>query len=291
MSKKTTKPDRSVLSSYQNDSDTTQVLDRPWFKDVFNILETQLLLLLVGKPGSSKTTLARHAAHELNGREPIVLQGSPEIEQQHVWGYERLLDGNMIWGDGFLPRALKEERWLVVEDFNQIPLDVRAAFLDLRDNRSTITNPLNGEVIPVPAASPHDFRFRLVCTANPESMKCLSNKMIAQSLLDGFVTIPEVPPIEVREVEQLLRLKLPHASEENIQRGISEWQKFKEIRGKKDSTEASGEDLLTYRAAEQLVQLLETGLSLEKAIEYALVSKFVIDSDLYTAAKLKLKFE
>ena len=253
------------------------ILERPWFEVVRRLIARHRLVLLVGEPGVGKTTFAFDAARRRTGRDPIVLAGSPETELPHIVGY-RTLDGDGTrFEDGPLMRALKAGAWLLVEEFNLIPLEARMQFLHLRGAES-LTNPVTGEVVPIPP------EFRLIATGNPESLACRRNAGIARALFDDFL-IFDVPPLESRDVEATLRFHFPRVGPERIARVLECWEDYRSIAAK--SGEGEPEHLLSYRAAAHLLGLLEDGLAEDVAVRVALANKYMTDPDLYATAKLK----
>ena len=255
-----------------------KILEMAWHADAYTILHVGRppLLLLVGEAGTGKTTLARSAALRLTGLPPIVLSGSPETEQSHLFGRWTLAGQETRFCDGPLPTALKTGRVLVIEEFSQIPLECRASILPLRDQKE-ITNPLNGEVLGIPEV------FRLIATSNCESLTCRRNSGIAKVLYDGFQVL-EVPELDEVHVEKLLRFRFPRKSKQRIGRVLKLWQEYRDLTCKG----ASGKNHLSYRAAEHLLLLLEEGLDETRAVQIALVNKFLpADQDLFSAAKLK----
>ncbi|HMO16158.1 MAG TPA: AAA family ATPase [Pirellulaceae bacterium] len=285
-------PRKAESPAKQSSQQTITELD--WFSDAILALKYHRLLLLVGHQGRGKTSFARWAANSLGCPDPLILQGNPAIEQHHFWGYERLVNGNMVWEDGFLANALKTKRWLIIEDFNAVPVDVRAVLNDLRDGRESCTNPLNKERILVPPTRSDDYGFRIIATANPESMKCNSNRSLGQALLDGFICLPEIPEIDLATIRSMLASRFPNASPGTISVAIEEWEKYRQIRGKDESSQDSHSEngsFLTFRSLEQLVGLLESGMRLSTAVEYSVIAKFRPFPDLYSAAKIKFSLE
>ena len=63
---------------------------------------------------------------EATGQEPLILSGTPEVEQTDLLGSLTMDGGSTQFADGPLPRALKSGRWLVVEEFSQIPPEARS---------------------------------------------------------------------------------------------------------------------------------------------------------------------
>jgi nitric oxide reductase NorQ protein len=234
------------------------------------------LVLLVGEPGVGKTTFARHVASELTGQEPLVLSGSPEVEQSHLFGRWTLSGNETRFVDGPLPLALKTGRWLLIEEFSQIPLECRAALLPLRD-QAELTNPMTGEILEIPET------FRLVATSNCESLTCRKNSGIAKVLYDGFFVL-QCGELSDTQVLELLGHHFPGSTDERRKRVVELWNEYREFTNKG----SSGKPHLSYRAADHLMRLLEAGLAETRAVQIALVNKFLpSDADLFSAANLK----
>jgi hypothetical protein len=149
--------------------------------------------------------------------------------------------------------------------------------MELRDQQ-TLTNRRNkGEVVPIPAG------FRVIATSNSETLTCRKNAGIATVLYDGF-QILEVPQLSDPQVFVLLRHELPAVAEARLRRAMELWNEYRDF----SSRGSSGRTYLSFRAAKQLVRLLEAGLAEERAVQIALVNKFMPgDPDLFSAAKLK----
>lgn len=252
----------------------------PWFGVVTTMLDVSRFVLLVGPPGCGKSTFAQHIARQRTGRPPIVIPGSPQREEIDVWGSRAIVDGETVFEDGPLPTALKQPgTWLVVEEFATIPLETRSTFLELRA-ASEITNPFTREVLPVPAGD----GFKVLATSNPESMNCQRHAALARALFDGIL-IYEVPPLPESEVRTLLLHHHPAAAAEDVEWAITAWRTYRFLSEAQEKDHA--DEFVTYRAASQLLSLVTAGLDREQAVRIALVNKFITDSDLHSAAKLK----
>lgn len=234
------------------------------------------LMMLVGDPGVGKTTFAKQVSLEMRGSLPVVLSGSPEIEQAHIFGQFTLQGDQTVFVDGPLPLALKTGRWLLIEEFSQIPLECRAALLPLRD-QDQITNPMTGEVLEIP-----DW-FRLIATSNSETLGCRKNRGIAQVLFDGFFIL-SCTELSDSQVLDLLKTNHPTASESICRRTLELWKEYRDF----TSQGISGKSFLSYRAADQLIRLLLDGMPEIRAVQIALVNKFLpSDAEFYRAADLK----
>ncbi|MEQ8784659.1 MAG: AAA family ATPase [Pirellulaceae bacterium] len=261
------------------------IVKLPWYDDVLHMLAVHRFVNLVGEPCTGKTTFAMAAAMRLSGELPVILAGSPEIELAQMFGSYQLKQEETPFVDGALPLSLKSKRWLLIEEAALIPMDVRAALLTLR-GASSITNPLNAERIQIPPASQDNYDFRVVLTSNPESMRCHRGAAvsIARALYDDVLTM-EVPAMSTTDVVAFLRHNHPLADSYRIHRVVELWEDFRRIRSKTSSGDSEG--YLTYRACSQVLKLLERGMREDVAIRVGFVTKFVVDDDLYAAAKLK----
>jgi len=248
--------------------------EQAWHRVGFRLLKVHDLVMLVGNPGVGKSTFAAEAARILTGQAPEVLQGTPEAGLRHVFGFfSPGAGGKTGFVDGPLPRALKQQRCLLVEEFNRIGPEVRAALLALRDQAAVI-NPFTGERLVVPGC------FRLIATSNPESMACRRDDGVANAMVDGFLVL-EVPDLNKPAIRDLLRFHFPNVSAARRERVVELWEEYAGI-GEPESPRAQ----LGYRAAAHLMALLESGLDERIGIEVALINQYIIDPDRHIAAKL-----
>jgi len=257
----------------------SDLITLPWHAEPRGLIEagSPPLILLTGEPGTGKTTFAHHMAMTFTGQPAVVMSGSPEVEQGHIFGRMSLVGGETRFIDGPLPQALKTGRYLIIEEFSLIPIEVRSDLLPLRD-QSQITNPLTGEVLPVPK------EFRLIATSNSETLSCRKNAGVARVLFDGF-WIYEVPDLDDIQVGRFLKHHYPNASKKRVARVLELWNEYRSLK----QGETEGKNSLSYRAAAQLMTLLERRMPETTAIRVALVNKFLAtDPDLFSVAKTRL---
>jgi MoxR-like ATPase len=247
----------------------------PWHATARALLDAHRLVMLVGEPGSGKTTFALDAARARTGKEPEIFQGTPETEQAHLFGTHTLEGGATCFVDGPLPAALKDGRLLLVEEFSLVPLETRAALLALR-GASSIRNPLNGERIAIPDD------FRLLATSNPENMRCYRNGQIAQALYDDFLIL-EVPPPQEAELRALITARFDGVDSELVEDAFTLWRRYRDFSDKRDNKNGVR---LGVRSLTHFVELRRRGLDRDAATAVAFVHPYVIDAEAHDAAKL-----
>jgi MoxR-like ATPase len=253
----------------------TPLVALPWHATARALLDAHRLVMLVGEPGSGKTTFALAAARARTGQEPEIFQGTPETEQAHLFGTYTLEGGATRFVDGPLPAALKDGRLLLVEEFSLVPLETRAALLALR-GASSIRNPLNGERIAIPDD------FRLLATSNPENRRCYRNGQIAQALYDDFLIL-EVPPPEETELRALIGARFAGVEPALVDDAFTLWRRYRDFSDRKDNKNGVR---LGVRALTHFVELRRRGLGRAEATAVAFVHPYVIDAEAHEAAKL-----
>lgn len=259
-------------------SSTGALVSFPWHARFEAALCVHRLVMLVGPPGVGKTTVALAASRRRNEAWPEMLQGSPETELSHLYGHYGLMGGETRFLDGPLTRALRQGVDFVIEEFNLVPLEVRASLLALRGVDSVVV-PDTGERLVIPEA------FRLIATSNPDSLTCRRQGHIAQALFDDFLTIV-CPRLEAEDVERLLHHHFP-GENKRVTDVVGLWKRFENLatRSRDDEEDAVR---LSYRAAEHLMKLLRHGMEREAAVEVAFVNKYLIDREVHSAAQIQL---
>lgn len=254
------------------------IVQMPWHDDARLIVQLGRppILTLVGEPGVGKTTFAHQLAMEMTGKPPLTLSGAPDWQDNHLFGRWTLVGGETRFEDGPLVVALKEQRFFIIEEFSQIPLEVRSHLLPLRD-QAEITNPLTREVLSIPPG------FRLIATSNSESLGCRKNSGIALILFDG-VHVLKCGDLSTQQAAAVLATHFPQTNDAQRETVLNRWSEYREF----TSRGSSGRSYLSIRAALQLMQLMQAGMPEHRAVEIALINKFLVsDPELYRAAQLK----
>lgn len=118
-------------------------------------VELNMPVLIVGDTGTGKTTIVKSVADKV-GAEWIRFNLTGETTVDEFVGKYVLLNQETVWEDGVLLTAMKQGKWIIVDEVNvALPeiLFVLHSLLD--DDRSVMVSNHQGEVV-----KPHeDFRF------------------------------------------------------------------------------------------------------------------------------------
>lgn len=250
-------------------------IELSWHTTASKILSVKRFSMWVGPPGAGKTTAAIALSRRLNEKDPLIIQGTPGIESIDLWGHYALVGSETRFNDGPLTQSLKEGRALVLEEFNLIPPGVRAELLPLRAlDRVRVRG--SNELIEVPEG------WRLIATCNPETIGCRHDAMATLAVQDGFL-ITHIPRTSPEQMAQMLDANFPDAGAELIARVLKLWDDYDCV---VRESSIDSKLRLSYRAAADLLLLLEAGMAEAAAIECALVNKYTGDDDALEAARL-----
>ena len=202
-------------------------------------------VLLVGPPGTGKGTLVRWLTDQVVaspasfgftvGLDPNPMWRTPD----ESWSSFELIGGlapdtigALRWSDGVLPTALRENRWLVLDETNRADMDkIMGPLLTwLSEQKVEIgrTTAHGGDPIEIdwagtpecqssPAGTPTSFlagkEWRLIGTYNPQDAQRVFR--FGQALARRFVTVP-IPALEVGQFEALLGERNPSLADEAV---------------------------------------------------------------------------
>ncbi|KYK17100.1 MULTISPECIES: AAA family ATPase [Streptomyces] len=179
-------------------------------------LATDRALLLLGVPGTAKTSMSEHLAAAVSGDSTLLVQGTagtPEEAVRYGWNYARLLAHGPS-RDALVPspvmRAMADGTTARVEELTRMPADVQDALITILSEKTLPIPELGQEVQAVRG-------FNLIATANDRDRGVND---LSSALRRRFNTVvlplPETTEAEVeivsRGVDQIGRsLDLPAA--------------------------------------------------------------------------------
>ena len=154
-------------------------------------------VLLQGPTSSGKTSLVEYLA-KISGNKYVRVNNHEHTDLQEYLGtYTSDPDGQLVYEDGVLVKALKEGHWIVLDELNLAPTDVLEALNRLLDDNRELLVPETQQMV-----QPHE-NFMLFATQNPPGAyggrKALSRAFRNRFLELHFDEIPE------DELETILR--------------------------------------------------------------------------------------
>jgi hypothetical protein len=168
-------------------------------------------VLLVGPPGTGKSSLASliadHAAERLGLRDPITATASADwTTYDTIGGWTQRQDQTLAFREGVVTRALREKRWLVLDEVNRADIDkcFGELFTVLAGGTATTAyTDQDGQAIQIgPEARPYTFGswFRLIATMNARDKSSLFR--LSYAFLRRFAVI-YVPVLDDAALSQL----------------------------------------------------------------------------------------
>ncbi|KAF2763346.1 midasin [Pseudovirgaria hyperparasitica] len=156
-------------------------------------------VLLTGLPGSGKTLLVRHLATQLGKLNSMVtLHLNEQSDAKLLIGmYTTGADpGSFEWTPGILTTAVREGRWILIEDLDRAPNEILSTFLPLIE-RGELLIPSRGERI----VAPRGFKIIATMRSN-KNMKGeeVTSKAIIGSRLWSTVRVESLSLNELRTI-------------------------------------------------------------------------------------------
>lgn len=163
-------------------------------------------LLLTGLAGSGKTLLIRHFAWQLNKLDKMVtLHLNEQSDAKLLIGMYATgaKPGTFSWRSGVLTTAVREGRWIFIEDLDRAPNEVISTLLPLIE-RGELLIPSRGET--VRAARGFRIIATMRSTLNPKGQEIVPRQnMIGHRFWKSIsIQMPELP-----EFQQVISAKYP----------------------------------------------------------------------------------
>jgi midasin len=154
-------------------------------------------VLLCGPAGSGKSTLLRSLARRV-GTSLLEIHVDDETDSKTLIGCTTTTEipGRFAWRAGALTKAVREGRWVLLEDLDRVPMEIQAALVQLLEDRLL---PLgNGKV---ERAHPN---FRLFGTHGPVDT-------VGRKVLNAHYWAPvPLEPLTVDEMKQVAHVRYPN---------------------------------------------------------------------------------
>jgi len=184
---------------------TTSTTDRN-LKNIAEGLLQSSPILLTGLAGSGKTLLVRHFAWQLNKLDKMVtLHLNEQSDAKLLIGMYATgaKPGTFSWRQGVLTTAVREGRWIFIEDLDRAPNEVISTLLPLIE-RGELLIPSRGET--VRAARGFRIIATMRSTLNPRGQEIVPRQnMIGHRFWNSIAV--KMPQLD--EFEQIIRAKYP----------------------------------------------------------------------------------
>jgi midasin len=163
-------------------------------------------LLLTGRAGSGKTLLVRHIAWQLNKLDSMVtLHLNEQSDAKLLVGMYATgsKPGTFSWRAGVLTTAVREGRWIFIEDLDRAPNEVISTLLPLIE-RGELLIPSRGETVRAARG------FRIIATMR-SSVNPRGQEIIPRQNMIGhrFWNTINVQMPELSELERIVAIKFP----------------------------------------------------------------------------------
>ncbi|KAF3041036.1 hypothetical protein E8E11_005123 [Didymella keratinophila] len=163
-------------------------------------------LLLTGLAGSGKTLLTRHFAWKLNKLDKMVtLHLNEQSDAKLLIGMYATgsKPGTFAWKSGVLTTAVREGRWIFIEDLDRAPNEVVSTLLPLIE-RGELLIPSRGET--VRAARGFRIIATMRSTLNPRGQEIVPRQNMIGHRFWNSITV-QMPQLE--EFQQVISAKYP----------------------------------------------------------------------------------
>lgn len=243
--------------------------DIPFYQPVGNecalfeyAFKQRLPLLIKGPTGCGKTRFVAHMAARL-ARPLITVACHDDLSAADLVGRHLIGDGQTIWSDGPLTRAVRQGGICYLDEIVEARKDTTVVLHPLTDDRRILPIERTGEQLQAPDP------FMLVVSYNPGYQNLLKN--LKPSTRQRFIAIQfDYPPAELEQRIVCMETGIDAAMAARLVGQANHFRRMKEH----DLEEAASTRLLVYAAS-----LIQAGCDPVAACRAALVEPLTDDPD------------
>ncbi|KAJ1742174.1 AAA ATPase midasin [Coemansia sp. RSA 1086] len=151
-------------------------------------------VLIQGPTSAGKTSMVQHLAR-ITGHTFVRINNHEHTDLQEYLGAYASVDGQLVFQEGLLVKALRHGHWLVLDELNLAPSDVLEALNRLLDDNRELVIPETQEVV-----RPHPH-FMLFATQNPAGLYG-GRKALSRAFRNRFVELhfDDIPEAELQQI-------------------------------------------------------------------------------------------
>ena len=224
--------------------------------------EQQLPLLIKGPTGCGKTRFVEHMAARL-GRSLITVSCHDDLSAADLVGRHLIGQGNTVWTDGPLTRAVREGAILYLDEVVEARKDTTVVLHPLADDRRLLPIERTGELLKAPP------EFMLVISYNPGYQNLL--KGLKPSTRQRFTALTLNYPAPA--MERAILEREGHASPALATRLVQLAQALRRL------TDHDLEETASTRLLVMAARLVTSGLPLRDACRAAVVDALTDDAE------------
>ncbi|KAK9759948.1 AAA ATPase midasin, partial [Basidiobolus ranarum] len=162
-------------------------------------------VLLEGVTGSGKTALVEEVSHLLGKKDIVKIHLGDQTDSKVLLGtyVSTSTPGSFKWQPGVLTTAVKEGRWVLIEDIDLAPMEVTSVLIPLLETRELFI-PSRGERF----AAKDGFQLFATRSLMPNGTavrSSIGNSVMANSLW----TRVEVKPLDMNELKDVIEKRYP----------------------------------------------------------------------------------
>ena len=248
------------------------LIDRPVIEQIVSNLQAGNHILLAGPIGTGKSELAKLIPKIIFEKDVELVTATYEWSATDVVGGFKPNSGsdsskNWIEVDGCVPRTIKADKWLIIDEFNRADIDkaMGKLFSSLVDGK--ISKEDGSKPLEIPS------NYRIIGTLNTADKYHLN--ILSSALLRRFAYVEVDPPTDSKKEQEFALEKAKRELRMEKMGFVDEPNRIYEIFQKVRREKMLGTAVLISMYKTMLSQLLINPNSHQKAVDFAITSHLI----------------